>query len=35
MERLQDADMLTLPDVLPGLAIAIAEIWSPVFEDYV
>jgi Uma2 family endonuclease len=28
----QDGDILTLPDLLPGLEVAISEIWSPVFE---
>jgi Uma2 family endonuclease len=29
---LRDGDVLTLPELLPGLEIAIAQIWSPVFE---
>jgi Uma2 family endonuclease len=28
----KDGDILTLPDLLPGLEVAISEIWSPVFE---
>ncbi|WP_017655625.1 Uma2 family endonuclease [Fortiea contorta] len=28
----QDGDVLTLPDLLPGWEVAIADIWSPVFE---
>jgi Uma2 family endonuclease len=31
-EILQDGDILTLPDLLPGWEVAISEIWSPVFE---
>jgi len=30
--QLQDGDVLTLPDLLPGWELAIAELWSPVFE---
>jgi Uma2 family endonuclease len=29
---LRDGDVLTLPDLLPGLEIVVAEIWSPVFD---
>lgn len=29
---LRDGDVLTLPDLLPGWEVAIADIWSPVFE---
>jgi Uma2 family endonuclease len=29
---LRDGDVLTLPDLLPGLEVVVAEIWSPVFE---
>lgn len=29
---LQDGDVLTVPDLLPGWSVAIAELWSPVFE---
>jgi len=29
---LQDGDMLTLPDLLPGWEVAISDVWSPVFE---
>lgn len=29
---LQNGDILTLPDLLPGWEVKIAEIWSPVFE---
>lgn len=31
-EVLTDGDMLTLPDLLPGWEVAVADIWSPVFE---
>ena len=31
-EVLKDGDVLTLPDLLPGWEVAIADIWSPVFE---
>ncbi len=30
---LRDGDILTLPDLLPGWEVAIAELWSPVFEE--
>jgi len=30
---LQDGDVLTLPDLFPGWSVAIAELWSPVFDD--
>ncbi|MBD2353328.1 Uma2 family endonuclease [Tolypothrix sp. FACHB-123] len=29
---LRDGDVLTLPDLLPGWEVVVAEIWSPVFE---
>ncbi|MEA5578135.1 Uma2 family endonuclease [Anabaena sp. UHCC 0451] len=29
---LEDGDILTLPDLLPGFEVVISEIWSPVFE---
>jgi len=29
---LRDGDVLTLADLLPGWEVAVAEIWSPVFE---
>lgn len=29
---LRDSDVLTLPDLFPGWEVAIADIWSPVFE---
>jgi len=29
---LQDGDVLTLPELLPGWEVAVADIWSPVFE---
>ncbi len=29
---LQDGDLLTLPDLLPGWTLAISELWPPVFE---
>jgi Uma2 family endonuclease len=31
--ELQDGDILTLPDLLPGWSVAVSELWSPVFED--
>jgi Uma2 family endonuclease len=31
-EVLRDGDVLTLPDLLPGWEVAIADIWSPIFE---
>lgn len=31
--RLQDGDILTLPDLLPGWQVQISELWPPVFED--
>lgn len=31
--RLGDGDVLTLPDLLPGWQIQVADIWPPVFED--
>jgi len=30
---LRDGDILTLPDLLPGWEVAIAELWSPVFDE--
>lgn len=30
---LQDGDTLTLPDLLPGWAVAVTDLWSPVFEE--
>lgn len=30
---LQEGDILTLPDLLPGWQMAVDSIWSPVFED--
>lgn len=30
---LQDGDVLTVPDLLPGWSVAIADLWSPVFEE--
>ncbi|MFN3360892.1 MAG: Uma2 family endonuclease [Pseudanabaenaceae cyanobacterium] len=30
--QLQDGDILTLPDLLPGWQLAIADLWAPVFE---
>ncbi len=32
-ERLQDGDILTLPDLLPGWELPVSEIWAPIFED--
>jgi Uma2 family endonuclease len=29
---LQDGDILTIPDVLPGWEVAVTDVWSPVFE---
>lgn len=29
---LRDGDVLTLPDLIPGWEVAIADIWAPVFE---
>ncbi len=29
---LRDGDVLTLPDLLPGWEVVVADIWSPVFE---
>jgi len=29
---LQDGDLLTLPDLLPGWKMAVADLWPPVFE---
>ncbi|MFK0731067.1 MAG: Uma2 family endonuclease [Gloeotrichia echinulata HAB0833] len=31
-EILRDGDVLTLPDLIPGWEVAIADIWSPVFD---
>ena len=31
-EVLRDGDVLTIPELLPGWEVAIAELWSPVFE---
>ncbi|MBF2084132.1 Uma2 family endonuclease [Thermoleptolyngbya sp. C42_A2020_037] len=30
---LRNGDVLTLPDLLPGWSVAIAELWSPVFDE--
>ncbi|GAB4154751.1 MAG: Uma2 family endonuclease [Cyanobacteria bacterium J069] len=30
---LRSSDVLTLPDLLPGWSVAIAELWSPVFDE--
>ncbi|WP_448597344.1 Uma2 family endonuclease [Thermoleptolyngbya sp.] len=30
---LRSGDVLTLPDLLPGWSVAIAELWSPVFDE--
>lgn len=32
---LQNGDMLTLPDLLPGWSVAVSELWSPVFDEEV
>ncbi|MGF1568621.1 MAG: Uma2 family endonuclease [Nodosilinea sp.] len=32
LERLQDGDVLRVPDLLPGWEVPISELWSPVFE---
>ncbi|MBW4685182.1 MAG: Uma2 family endonuclease [Komarekiella atlantica HA4396-MV6] len=29
---LQDGDVLTLPDLLPGWEVVISDVWSPIFE---
>ncbi|HTL89043.1 MAG TPA: Uma2 family endonuclease [Leptolyngbya sp.] len=31
--QLQDGDILTIPDLLPGWEVQISELWSPVFEE--
>jgi Uma2 family endonuclease len=31
--RLQDGEVLTLPDLLPGWEVQVSDLWSPVFED--
>jgi len=30
---LRDGDVLTVPDLLPGWEVAVAELWSPVFDE--
>ncbi|NJO41659.1 MAG: Uma2 family endonuclease [Cyanobacteria bacterium CRU_2_1] len=30
---LQDGDIITIPDLLPGWEVAVSELWSPVFEE--
>lgn len=30
---LQDGDVLTLPNLLPGWSVAVSELWSPVFDE--
>lgn len=30
---LQDGDVLTIPDLLPGWSVTVSELWSPVFEE--
>lgn len=30
---LRSGDVLTLPDLLPGWSVALAELWSPVFDE--
>lgn len=32
VERLGDGDMLSIPDLLPGWDVAIADLWPLVFE---
>jgi Uma2 family endonuclease len=32
LQTLRDGDVLTLPDVLPGWEVAIAELWAPEFD---
>lgn len=31
--RLEDGDILTLPDLLPGWQVQISDLWPPIFED--
>jgi Uma2 family endonuclease len=32
-ELLQDGEMLTVPDLLPGWEVAVSDLWSPIFEE--